>query len=698
MRKYLPFTIAKSFKFNYVNHGVADFETCFIDNEKTDVRVWAWGYADIQTGEYKTGNNIDSFLDFVLSGKEVFDIGFHNLRFDGSFIIPQLFMRGYTYLNNTDFMKKWQDGEPMTKYFTHNITAMGQWFSVIVVKDRPANKSTPSFVHFWDTLKLFPSTLREVALQYHLPVTKINEDREFYERIRPVGHTLTQEESEYLKADCMILVGALRSQLDKYGTLHRTRASKAFYYFKSACTDQVGNNNYKQKYEGIQQYKVPRIKGLEDYADMTIRYLPPEVKRKIRASGEKLEEAFEYYIPDFYTWQDFKRAYTGGISYVNPEAVEQDIKETVTVLDVNSMYPSRLRDCLIPYGRYEKIKGAPDKSKRGVWVACARVSFRLKESYMLPCIQLKERYGRKWLHCSTDYMQYGELDKYNEDVLYFSSVDFETYQESYEFTVHEWYFTYHFQNVSNMDGKKFVDVHYKEKQKADNVMSKIKKNKPDTYATDNDYITAQLNRTEAKIIMNSAYGKHGTKYFLLSKDSVYIPGEPVQYIPSNKLNKEPMLEPSHYYIPYALFVTAYARQMLVKAWNRCKGKALYCDTDSLHIRCTPDELPKDLDPVIDKDNTGALGLWKVEGEFIKARYIRAKTYVEVKKDGTPIFTCAGAPPQVKELMTWDNFRVGFNAWDVAKKTGKDYREHSKLTPKQYPSGVALEYVNFEING
>lgn len=698
MRKYLPFTIAKSFKRDYVAHAVADFETCYTSTEKTDVRVWAWGYADIGTGEYKTGNNIDSFLDFLLSGKEVYDVGFHNLKFDGSFIIPQLFKRGYTYLNNTDFMKKWQEGEPMAKYFTHNITAMGQWFSVIIVKDRPANSSTPAFIHLWDTLKLFPMTLKEVALQYHLPVQKINENREFYERIRPEGHVLTEEEREYLKADCMILVGALRAQIDKYGTLHRTRASKAFYYFKSACTDEVGNNNYKQKYEGIKQYKVPRIKGLEDYADMTVRYLPPDVKRKIKASGEKLVEDFEYYIPDFYTWQDFKRAYTGGISYVNPVVAEQDVNDVVTVLDVNSMYPSRLRDCLIPYGRYTKIKGAPDVKKRGVWVACARVSFILKEPYMLPCIQLKERYGRKWLHASTDYLNYGEEDKYNDDILYFSSVDYETYKESYHFTVHEWLFTYHFQNVSNMDGKRFVDVHYGEKQKADNRMRNIKKAHPDTYTDDSEYITAQLDRTESKIIMNSAYGKHGTKYFLLSKDSEYIPGEPVHYVASNTLNREPDIEPSHYYIPYALFVTAYARQMLVKAWNACKGKALYCDTDSLHILCRPDELPEDLSPVIDKEETGALGLWKVEGTFIKARYIRPKTYIEVDKDNVAHITCAGATPQIKELMTWDNFRVGFNAWEVAKATGKDYREHSKLTPKAYPSGVALEPVNFEING
>ena len=47
-------------------------------------------------------------------------------------------------------------------------------------------------------------------------------------------------------------------------------------------------------------------------------------------------------------------------------------------------------------------------------------------------------------------------------------------------------------------------------------------------------------------------------------------------------------------------------------------------------------------------------------------------------------------------MDWDTFRVGFNAWKIAEERGLDFRDHSKLTPKLYPDGVALEPVNFEI--
>ena len=343
MRKYLPITIAKSFKKDYVEHYVADFETCFTDESKTNVRVWAYGMLDILSGEYLEGNNIDSFLDKVLSDKKVYDIGFHNLKFDGSFIIPQLFKRGYTYLPNSVYMDQWSAGEDMTGKFTHTITTMGQWFSIIITKDKQANKSTPAFVHIWDTYKLFPKKLKDIGIQYSTNSQKIEEDSAFYDRIRPVGHKLTKEESDYLKADCMVLAEALRAQLEKYGTIYRTQASKAFHFFKECCVDEAGNVNYGKKYEGIQQWAVPKIEGLEDYEGAIVRYLPRAVRNKIDKSGKRVVDVKEYYIPDYYTWADIKAAYTGGISYVNQLYAERSIEAPITVIDVNSMYPYCLR-------------------------------------------------------------------------------------------------------------------------------------------------------------------------------------------------------------------------------------------------------------------------------------------------------------------------------------------------------------------
>lgn len=695
-RKYLPHTIAKNFNKNYVIHAVADFETCYTSELKENVKVWAWGYLDYLDGEYMEGTDINSFLNRILFDKNVYDIGFHNLKFDGSFIIPALFKRGYTYMSNREFTDKWRDGEDLSKVFTHNITTAGQWFSITIVKERKVNKSTPSFVYLWDTLKLFPEKLSELAIQYNTRNKKIQEDRDFYEAIREDGHKLTERESAYLKADCEVLAQALRIQLEKFDTIFRTRASKAFTFFKQCCTDEAGNNNYKQKYEGIKQWRVPDVNGLEDYKNAVVRYLPREVVQRVREAGKRLVEDFEYYIPDYFTWSDFKKAYTGGISYVNPEYVETSVYKPITVIDVNSMYPYCLRNFPIPFGRIKKVDGPPDLKSGKPWIASARVSFKLKNKHNLPCIQIKSKYGRAWLRESTDYQKYGEEDKYNEDVIYFTSVDYETFLMNYDFTVHNWYFHYEFSGSSNIDGKKFIDKYYAQKSKADNVMVKIKNTDPN-FETNPEYIKAKLDRTEAKVIMNSAYGKHGTKYFLYAKDSVYNgPDSPVEYVPETKLSRDPHVEPSHFYCPYAAFVTAYARRMLVSTWNKFEGRALYCDTDSIHFLGTKEDIPESLKDSIDYEETGKLGLWKVENEFTKGRYIRSKCYVEVDKKDVPHFTCAGATSDVKKIMTWDNFRVGFDAWKIAGEMGLDYRNHSKLVPVQYPDGVALEYTNFSI--
>lgn len=704
-RKYYPFTIAGDLKDQKVKHMTADFETC-LNEDKTDVRVWAWGLADIFTEEFEHGKDIESYLDRVLNDKTIYDIGFHNLKFDGNYLLPAIYKRGYEYVHNRIFMNDWKSGKDMRGKFTHSISDGGAFYNIIVVKDKPAAKNTPSFVYFWDTMKLFPDSLKKVGEQYNTIHHKIDEDAEFYEETRPIGHDLTVEELKYLREDCLTLAEALRVQINKYGKIYRTRASKAFSFFKECCTlhgDRV--NVYDQHYVGTKEFIIPRIKGYEDLEGMKFKYLPTKAKKELIKN--KLIPAFDYFIKDFATWQDFKHAYHGGITYVQPEWQEKSIERAITTIDVNSMYPFIMWSKNIPYGAFEKRDGEPTEST-GTWIACARVSFKLKEEYNLPCIQIKSKYGREWLRCSTDYRERGEIDAYNDDVIWFTKVDFETFKMSYDFTVHHWIEYYYFPQIGRMDGQKFIDKYYAAKQDAQNRADAIKakhNNDSEKYTSDLEYVRAMLDRTEAKVIMNSAYGKHGTQYVIMNQNTEYTEGEPLRFpIDRDVFNCEPE-DPSHYYIPYAAFVTAYARQLLVSTWNAFKGRAIYCDTDSIHFLGTPSDIPATLRDRIDWDQTGALGLWGIEGEFVAGRYIRAKTYIEVDADGVQHVTCAGAPSRVKKLMNWDTFRVGFNAWEIVQSMFPNaddvtliraIKAHSKLTPKRYPSGVNLEPVNFEI--
>jgi hypothetical protein len=76
----------------------ADFETCTWLEDET--YVWAWAVCEIGNEDnIKIGNDIDSFMKFIelQTNSEYY---FHNLKFDGEFIIHYLLTHGFTYVED----------------------------------------------------------------------------------------------------------------------------------------------------------------------------------------------------------------------------------------------------------------------------------------------------------------------------------------------------------------------------------------------------------------------------------------------------------------------------------------------------------------------------------------------------------------------------------------------------------------------
>ena len=73
---------------------VADFETT---TNIEDCRVWAWGLCEIgNISNFIYGNNISSFFEKMKElSKQQETIYFHNLKFDGEFIIYHLLKNGW---------------------------------------------------------------------------------------------------------------------------------------------------------------------------------------------------------------------------------------------------------------------------------------------------------------------------------------------------------------------------------------------------------------------------------------------------------------------------------------------------------------------------------------------------------------------------------------------------------------------------
>ena len=110
-------------KINSGRYFTADFETT---TDVNDVRVWAYGVSQIgNPNNFIYGNSIDEFMRWCFKNKRRnYTIYFHNLKFDGEFIIYWLFKNGYTYVKDR---KERED-----KSFTTLITEMGVFYSIEV--------------------------------------------------------------------------------------------------------------------------------------------------------------------------------------------------------------------------------------------------------------------------------------------------------------------------------------------------------------------------------------------------------------------------------------------------------------------------------------------------------------------------------------------------------------------------------------
>ena len=152
-------------------------------------------------------------------------------------------------------------------------------------------------------------------------------------------------------------------------------------------------------------------------------------------------------------------------------------------------------------------------------------------------------------------------------------------------------------------------------------------------------------RTICKLFLNNLYGKFSTNPVVYSKIPTGIDDKgKVIYQMSEKEERTPV------YLPVGAFITAWARDYTIRAAQANYVRFLYADTDSLHLLGT--ELPDNLriDPY-------ELGAWKHELTFKRAKYLRAKSYVEETEEKLKI-TCAGLPKSSYEYVTFDNFEKG----------------------------------------
>lgn len=567
----------------------ADFETT---TDPNDCRVWAACAVDIESLETVfIGNTIDSFFDW-LQGKNTVAY-FHNLKFDGEFIVSWLLRNGYTLSDSR---------QPRT--FSTLISDTGQWYSITVIFEKKNKKYKK--VTFRDSLKKLPFKVSVIAKAFELEDEKLEID---YQAYRAPGHELTEEERRYIVADCRIVAAALKIQFSK-GLSKMTTASDAMNGYKQI----IAKNNFAKLFP----------------------VFPVELDANIR------------------------RAYKGGFVYLNPRYKNMRGLQGIT-LDVNSLYPSVMHDCVLPYGYPIFFEGEPDPDDRyNLFIVRIKTRFKIKKG-RIPMIQLKNSNRFVQTEYITDSDVYDEKGLLNDDPieLVLTSVDLTLFLEQYDVEYIEYKDGFKFKGKSGMFTE-YIDywMHIKET---------------------NTGAMRQL----AKLMLNSLYGRFALNPKAATKFPVIDDAGIVHHVANNERNLEiydPDIDADELrdpvYTALAAFVTAYAREKTVRSAQNVFERFIYADTDSLSL------IGFDVPPELDVHPT-KLGAWKHEGEFTDSFFIRAKTYAKTI-DGKLKVTCAGMPDSVKEKVTYENFHSGSTF------TGK-------LVPRRCVGGVVLVDTTFTIN-
>lgn len=231
----------------------ADFETT---TDPLDCRVWACGICSIdETHSFKYGNSLEWFIEFAKNntGSTFY---FHNLKFDGEFILCYLFEHGYKHVTDRKKLK--------TKTFTTLISDKGQFYSLEICFNKNDYKTEK--ITIYDSLKILPFSVEALAKGFNLPISKLEID---YEEKREIGHILTQQEIDYLRNDVEIMSRALLTLFNQ-DLRQMTQGSNALYDYKKI----VGKKNFskwfpipdydfdvRQSYKGGFTYCDPRRQG-----------------------------------------------------------------------------------------------------------------------------------------------------------------------------------------------------------------------------------------------------------------------------------------------------------------------------------------------------------------------------------------------------------------------------------------------------
>lgn len=574
---------------------VADFETT---TNPDDCRVWAYAICEVGNSEnIEIGTTIDDFMSWCRNEKDNHKVFFHNLKFDGQFIMHWLFHQGFKH--TTDPRDK------DTNTFNTLISDKGLYYQIEVIfykKGKNVKK-----VVFQDSLKLIPLSVAAIAKSFKMEISKLEIDYKSHDNL-PIGSPLTKDEEDYIKNDVQIVARAIE-------------------YFYS---------------QGLTKMTIGSC-ALEEYKKLIFK------------------KNFNRYFPTPKYHEDVKQSYRGGFTYLNPKFTGKTIGNGV-VFDVNSLYPSVMYECDLPFGTPIYFDGEYKADPiYPLYTQMFNCQFEIKKG-KIPTIQDKFSGNFK----INEYL----TSSGNEIVtLCLNSVDLKLFFEHYD--------VYNYEPINGWKFKSTQGLFTKYIDKWSG--NKIQAKKDGNHGL---YLIS-------KLFLNSLYGKFGTDTKIKSKIP-YLGDDDVIHFKDSEVEYKDGI-----YVAMASFITSYARlktitsaQKVMDNYNSGKSKIefVYADTDSLHLYSPNFEIPD----YLDIDDT-RLGAWKFESKFNKAKFLRQKCYIENSTEDieseNPEYemkiTVAGMPRGCYPYVTFENFTLGAS-----------YK--GKMQPKIVKGGCVLADIDFTI--
>lgn len=634
---------------------VADFETTSVrvyddrgklDPVRSEAWVCAWAIIPVEAEPDPVhiirGRDIESFMECV----------------------------AYIYLALPQTGKKQK--RPKLNVFTHNLKFDGDFIMTWLlhgngeITQETREQVLYNFTAVWedgevevtfrDSLKIFPQAAWKIGELYGIPKLKGEWD---YNKFRwPDERTpISSEEWDYVDHDVMIISRALADYRSQ-GYVENTQAAIAY-------NDRL-RMTYPKFRKTIAQYL--KKKDYERYLNSfpkDIRPLPYELHKHLMTG------------------------YFGGISYLNPRYANLPL-EYVYSYDVHSMYPDKMANGWLPVGSPMIIDNPTQeeawrmiRTYHCVMVDIEHLTVKLKSEDHFPSLMFAT-------DDKTSVRMEGKILKCQDEMICLTGIDCQIMESEYDIESCVVTRIYLFKSVKGQY-KKFVDHWMGIKSDADRI-------KDDPAATPEEKAAAKTRRALAKVMMNSSYGKDGTK-LLRYPHKTYL--DPETGVLALDIDVE--VADIEYYIPSAIFICALARQQLWNAVRLLRKEFIYCDTDSVKVTAAGKKILESSPDFIIDDYK--LGTWGYEGEYRTAKFVRQKTYSyeQLNKKGCleRHYVVCGAPDDIKAVMDIDEFAPGM-AITVDKihkckdpETGKPLQ--GRLIPVRVRGGVILEEGPFHIS-